>query len=47
MKKNQFVLDTTNKNGGLKVWLNETIQAIESSENLDPQITSRIAIYRL
>mgnify|MGYP001062822837 FL=1 len=33
-----------NMNGGLKVWLNETIQAIESSENLDPQITSRIAI---
>ncbi|WP_456086495.1 C10 family peptidase [Parabacteroides sp.] len=42
--ESQFVLDTTDMNDGLKVWLDETIQAIESSENLDPQITSRIAL---
>lgn len=42
--ENQFVIDTTAMNGGLKAWLNETNKAIESSENLDPQITSQIAI---
>lgn len=42
--ESQFVPDTTDMNGGLKIWLNETIQAIESSENLNPQITSQIAI---
>ena len=41
--ESQFVLDTTDMNGGLKIWLNETIQAIESSENFDPQTTSQIA----
>ena len=42
--ESQFVLDTTDMNGGLKIWLNETIQAIESSENFDPQTTSQIAV---
>jgi len=42
--KNNLILDRSNINLGLEIWLDETIRAIESSKNINSQTSSQIAM---